>query len=62
MHYRKSFPDLWMKPSIMPIYKKGNKILPENYRPKALLNTVGKLFEKKIFSSICIIMFWGTLF
>ena len=43
-----TFPSLWQMARVMPIFKKGDRYLPSNYRPIALLSTVGKLFERLI--------------
>lgn len=37
-------PESWSLGEILPIYKKGNAKLPENYRPITLLSCFGKLF------------------
>ena len=34
---------------IIALYKKSNRLLPENYRPISLLNCFGKVFEKLIY-------------
>ena len=39
-----SFVPSWLLPVIVPIYKKGNKSDPANYRGIALLSSLGKLF------------------
>ena len=41
-----SIPDDWREAIISPIFKKGSKAKPENYRPVSLTNIVGKLMEK----------------
>ena len=45
------FPDQWKKANVVPIHKKGDKQLIENYRPASLLPICGKVFERLIFSS-----------
>lgn len=40
------FPDFLKKAIIKPIYKKGEKTNPTNYRPIALLPVISKIFEK----------------
>ena len=42
------FPESWKKAVVTPIYKKGDKSLPSNYRPVSLLSCCGKLFERII--------------
>ena len=37
-------PDAWEEMIIKMLYKKGDKFLPESYRPIALINTLAKLF------------------
>jgi hypothetical protein len=37
---------MWSEGFIIPIYKKGDNNLPENYRGVTLLSTLGKLFSK----------------
>ena len=39
-------PDMLKTSVITPIYKKGSKLLPENYRPVALTSHIIKIFEK----------------
>ena len=43
------FPDSWKIAQVTPIFKKGDKSLPSNYRPVSLLSCCGKLFERIIF-------------
>ena len=46
------FPNLWMKSSIVPVHKKGDKQLLQNYRPVSLLPILGKILEKILLNSI----------
>ena len=46
------FPDIWKKSNIIPVYKKNDKQLIQNYRPISLLPIFGKIFEKVVFSRI----------
>jgi hypothetical protein len=39
-------PSDWKKANIVPVYKKGDKNMVENYRPISLLSTVGKVLER----------------
>ena len=45
------YPDIWKKSNI-PVYKKNDKRLVNNYRPISLLPVFGKIFEKIIFNKI----------
>ena len=40
------YPDIWKKSSIIPVHKKNDKRLVNNYRPISLLPVFGKIFEK----------------
>lgn len=42
------FPDSWKIAHVSPLYKKGPREMPSNYRPISLLSCVGKLFERCI--------------
>ncbi len=42
------FPEEWKKSNIVPIFKKGDKALPSNYRPVSLLCCLSKVFEKLV--------------
>ena len=42
------FPSQWKLAHVIPIYKKGDKSMPSNYRPISLLSVFGKLFERLI--------------
>ena len=46
------FPDIWKRSNIIPVHKKNDKQLVENYRPISLLPIFGKSFEKIIFNKI----------
>ena len=46
------YPDLWKKSNIIPVHKKNDKQLVNNYRPISLLPIFGKIFEKIIFNRI----------
>ena len=43
------YPTQWKMASIMPLFENGDKSLFSNYRPIALLSTVGKVFERIVF-------------
>ena len=46
------FPDQWKKANVVPVHKKGDKQLIENYRPVSLLPICGTVFERLIFNSL----------
>ena len=46
------YPGIWRKSNIIPVHKKSDKQLVNNYRPISLLPIFGKSFEKIIFSRI----------
>ena len=43
---------LWKKSNIVPVHKKGDKQLLENYRPVSLLPISRKVFEKILYNNI----------
>ena len=43
---------MWKLVNVTPIFKKGDKQLIKNYRPKSLLRNCGKMFEKIIFNNL----------
>ena len=43
-----TFPELWKHARIVPIPKKGDLSLPENYRPISILSLLSKLLERHI--------------
>ena len=47
-----SFPELWKYARIVPIPKKGDLSLPENYRPISILSLLSKLLERYIYRII----------
>ena len=42
---RRTFPDTWKKSNIVPVHKKDDKQMVDNYRPVSLLPILGKSFE-----------------
>ena len=46
------YPDIWKRSNIIPVHKKNDKQLVNNYRPISLLPIFGKIFEKIIFNKI----------
>ena len=42
------YPDIWKRSNIIPVHKKNDKQLVNNYRPISLLPCFGKIFEKII--------------
>ena len=41
------FPDIWKEATVSPLFKKDDPSPVSNYRPISLLNTTGKVMEKK---------------
>ena len=56
------FPAAWKIASVVPVHKKGNKQIPNNYGTISLLHICGKLFEKIIFNDIFQILTENKLF
>ena len=46
------YPEIWKKSNIVPVHKKNDKQVVNNYRPISLLPIFGKIFEKIIFNRI----------
>ena len=47
-----TFPNICKRSNIIPVHKKGDKQIVDNYRPVSLLPIFRKIFEKLLFSSI----------
>ena len=47
-----TYPALWKVAHVMPVFKKGDKSLPGNYRPVSLISCVGKSFERILFKNV----------
>ena len=46
------FPTEWKKMNVVPVHKKGDKQILENYRPISLLSIAGKIFEGLLYDRI----------
>ena len=46
------FPDIWKIANVIPIFKKGDRMLCNNYRPISLLCCISKVFEKIVYDHI----------
>ena len=46
------FPQIWKCANVLPVHKKNEKNLKENYRPISLLPIFGKILEKLIYDSL----------
>lgn len=46
------FPNMWKVANVLPLYKKGEKTSPNNYRPVSLLCILSKIFEKIVFKHL----------
>ena len=46
------FRDIWKKSNIVPVHKKGDKQIIDNYGPVSILPICGKIFERLLFNSI----------
>ena len=42
------FPDIWKIAKVIPVFKKGQRYLAENYRPISLLSCFEKIFERLV--------------
>ena len=49
-------PAQWKMSKIIPLFKKGDPLNPENYRPIANLNHLGKIYEKLILKRVWAMM------
>ena len=47
-----NFPSYWKRGNIIPVHKKGNKDLINNYRPVSLLPIFSKIYEKCIYDTL----------
>ena len=47
-----TFPKRWKQANIVPIFKKGDKKAPENYRSVSLLPLFGKVLEKVVYDEL----------
>lgn len=47
-----NYPEQWKKAHVVPVHKKDNKNLLNNYRPISLLPICGKIFEKCIYNTL----------
>ena len=45
-----NIPNIWKKSNIVPVYKKGDKQIIDNYRPISLLPICGKIIGKVLFN------------
>ncbi|MCG8032136.1 MAG: reverse transcriptase family protein [Candidatus Thiodiazotropha taylori] len=48
----KHYPELWKRNNVVPLFKKGDKDDPANYRPVSLSSSVGKIMERIVFKNM----------
>ena len=46
------FPKSWKLANVVPLFKKGDKDVPNNYRPVSLLSCVSKILERIVFKYV----------
>ena len=46
------FPEIWKYANVVPVYKKNERNVKENYRPISLLLVISKIFEKLMYDSL----------
>ena len=46
------FPLLWKRANVLPLFKRGDKHLVNNYRPVSLLSILGKILERIVFKNV----------
>ena len=46
------FPSTWKRANIIPVFKKGSKKLPDNYRPVSLLALCSKIIKKLVYDDL----------
>ena len=46
------FPDDWKVAKVMPLFKKGDRNLPDNYRPISILPSISKLIERILYDQL----------
>ena len=49
---RGTFPEIWKRANVVPVHKKNEKHLKENYRPISLLPIFNKIFEKLFYEAL----------
>ena len=47
-----SFPDAWKMARVTPVFKNGQRNLPENYRPISVLPTISKIMERILYDQL----------
>ena len=52
INHHGKFPNGWDQSIVIPIYKKGDKTLPANYRPISLLELSSKLYARFILTKV----------
>ena len=55
------FSDIWKLANVIPIFKKGDKPEPSNYRPVALLSCIGKIQDWIVFKNLYIFLIDNNL-
>jgi hypothetical protein len=50
--YRSAIPTAWKNANVTPVYKKGLKTDPSNYRPIAVTSVVPKIFERILYEQL----------
>jgi hypothetical protein len=58
----KNIPTVWKSANVTPVFKKGNRSFPENYRPISLTSVLCKMFEHIVTSNLATFLEANNLF